>query len=499
VTATAALVETTEVLGQAPAAAARRRGVAGLAAVSAGLALVSAAIVVATRVRPAYDGYGWLVWGHQTLHLNLDTNGAPSWKPLTVLFTLPYALAGHGQLWLWSLTAVCGALWSVVMTARLAYRLTGPSPERHYAPVAAAAVAAVGIVGTAHWWHYFLIADSDPMVVALLLAAVELQLVRRRGPAYACLILAALGRPEVWPFVCVYVLWAWRAAPRTRLWAILGALLVPLLWFGVSALTSHDWLEPGFQALYASTAIHGAKIPGVLHRFASMCGLLYEIPAAAMLGFAIVRRERVLVTLAGAAVVWLVVEIGFAFHGWPAVQRYMLEPAAVLVLLAAVGVGRVLAAAPSWLAPVRRAIRPPVRPAALALASVLVAPVLALLLAAVVPWTLARVSMTRSDLRAARVQARRLDGLHHAIAVAGGSPAILACGSPVTTVLYESAVAWELGLNVNRVGFDPAATAFGTPSVLIVPNARGWSIQPVNVASAMDERCSGLSRDVPDS
>ena len=50
------------------------------------------AFVVLTGVRPAYDAYGWLVWGRQAVHLNLDLNAAPSWKPLPFLFTLPYSL-----------------------------------------------------------------------------------------------------------------------------------------------------------------------------------------------------------------------------------------------------------------------------------------------------------------------------------------------------------------------------------------------------------------------
>ena len=46
------------------------------------LIAVSNAFLALTDARPAYDAYGWLVSGHQTLHWNLDTNGAPSWKPL---------------------------------------------------------------------------------------------------------------------------------------------------------------------------------------------------------------------------------------------------------------------------------------------------------------------------------------------------------------------------------------------------------------------------------
>ena len=46
-------------------------------AVIVAVLLVSIVCVVATRMRPAYDAYGWLVWGHQALALNLNTDGAP--------------------------------------------------------------------------------------------------------------------------------------------------------------------------------------------------------------------------------------------------------------------------------------------------------------------------------------------------------------------------------------------------------------------------------------
>ena len=62
-------------------------------------------LVAVTGMRPDYDAFGWLVWGRQVLHWNLNTDGAPSWKPLTFLFTLPYALAGSTQVWLWTVTA----------------------------------------------------------------------------------------------------------------------------------------------------------------------------------------------------------------------------------------------------------------------------------------------------------------------------------------------------------------------------------------------------------
>ena len=61
-------------------------------------------LIVVTGTRPGYDPYGWLDWGYQTLRGSLDLGGAPSWKPFTYLFNVPYALFGHYALWLWMLT-----------------------------------------------------------------------------------------------------------------------------------------------------------------------------------------------------------------------------------------------------------------------------------------------------------------------------------------------------------------------------------------------------------
>src|SRR5690242_2423410 len=95
------------------------------------IAVIGAGVVFVelTDMRPEYDAYGWLVWGRQTLHWNLDTNGAPSWKPLTFLFTVPYALAGNTQPWLWMVTAVASAFAGPVFAARIAYRVGAPAPR----------------------------------------------------------------------------------------------------------------------------------------------------------------------------------------------------------------------------------------------------------------------------------------------------------------------------------------------------------------------------------
>src|ERR1700683_5315977 len=77
------------------------RSIVVWSAAAVGVIVAAVVWVVLTRMRPTDDAYGWLVGGRQVLHWNLNTDGAPSWKPLMLLFTLPYALAGaNPQMWL---------------------------------------------------------------------------------------------------------------------------------------------------------------------------------------------------------------------------------------------------------------------------------------------------------------------------------------------------------------------------------------------------------------
>ncbi|OWY62414.1 hypothetical protein B7486_58565, partial [cyanobacterium TDX16] len=75
-------------VGQARARLALRPGavVAACVVVSAVSLLVPSAL--------AFDPWAWLVWGREVLHLDLDTTGGPSWKPLPVLVTTVFAPFG---------------------------------------------------------------------------------------------------------------------------------------------------------------------------------------------------------------------------------------------------------------------------------------------------------------------------------------------------------------------------------------------------------------------
>jgi hypothetical protein len=185
------------------------------------------ACVLAIGYSPGFDAFGWMVWGHQLLYGHLVTTSAPSWKPLPFVFTVPYALAGSAQPRLWLITSTAFAFAGPVFGARAAYRLCGPRPDRPYAPVIGAIFAGCGVLGLGGYWHLITIGSSDPIVVALLLAAIDFHLGKHARIAFAMLVLAALGRPEVWPFLGLYALWAWREQPSMRPMLVAGVALVP--------------------------------------------------------------------------------------------------------------------------------------------------------------------------------------------------------------------------------------------------------------------------------
>ncbi|HLH67203.1 MAG TPA: hypothetical protein VKV27_16045 [Solirubrobacteraceae bacterium] len=466
--------------GTAPrrrSAGSRRRVAAWVAAAAAVLG-AAVAVVLATGMRPDYDAFGWLVWGRQVLHWNLNTDGAPSWKPLTFIFTLPYALAGQTQMLLWMVTAVAAALGGCVFAARIAHRLCGPQPRRRWAAPLAGAFAAAGVLGLATYSRLILIANSDPMVVTLLLAAIDAHLCARRRLAFWLLLLASLGRPESWPFAAGYALWLWLVDRRTAPVSLAGLLLIPAAWFVIPALTSRSWFIAGDLALHQKTVIHGSKLAGVILRLRSLDGLPMQLAALGSIAIALWRRDRATLTLAGCAALWVAIEVGFALHGWSAVNRYLIEPAAVLVVVAAVGVGRALSAQ---------------RPAALAYAGPLA---VAALVAALVPSARERARQARIDYdnaRAHAVQVRRLQAVVRRI---GGPGAIRACGQPTTLLGFQSALAWVVGINVGNVGFRPGrAIARGEPIVLLKPHDLGWQVRVYNMPRSRAARCDRLRTD----
>ena len=270
-----------------------------------GLLFVSLLIVLYARTRPGYDPYGWLVWGKLTIHLKLDTNGAPSWKPLPYLFTVPYALVGHYSLWLWMVTSVAISLSGLIFAWRIAFRLTYSRPERRYAAYVAGLFAAAFLlamedpVGNYSYVHYILSSESDTMIVSLCLLAIDLHLSGRHKAAFWIWWLGSLGRPEVWPFYGLAGLWLWWKVPSYRRWLYGSVVLLAFLWFGIPGLSSKSFLTAGNIAENSPRAIHGNKITGTIDRFHELLPNTIWVLAVLTVAWAAWRRRIAILVLTG--------------------------------------------------------------------------------------------------------------------------------------------------------------------------------------------------------
>jgi hypothetical protein len=452
------------------------------------LLLVSFVVVLWAGVRPGYDPYGWLVWGKLTVHLKLDTNGAPSWKPLPFLFTLPFAFFGHYALWLWMVSSVAISLSGPIFAWRIAFRLTGADPARRYAAYVAGLVAAVLVLALEDplgytYTHYILSAESDTMIVALCLAAVDSHLSGRHRWAFWLWWLGALGRPEVWPFWVLAGAWLWRSDRTHRRWVIVSMGLLLVLWFGIPGLTSKSPLTAGNIAENSPRAIHGNKVTGTIHRFFELEPTPVWIAAGIALALAVWRRQRAILLIAAGAAGWVAIEIGFALHGFPAVPRYLFEPGAIGAVLAGVLAGWVVLEVPARLGAVANP-----RIGAWAAGLVLLAFAVSML-----PTAHSQLRLERTDLRHEHARTRLFNELT-AVARRVGGARILACGQPNAPIEYQSVLAWDLGVRVGSLYVDQKHVALHPhPLVNIYPTSGGWKVFTSHVRPGAEAaRCRGL-------
>jgi hypothetical protein len=452
-----------------------------------GMLVLAALVVRWSGVRPGYDPYGWLVWGRLTIHGHLDTNGAPSWKPLPFLFTLPYALVGRHALTLWMITSFAISLSGAVFAWRVAFALVDAPPERRYAAYVAGLVAGMALLGIDKYLHSILSAESDTMIVALCLAAVDCTLHRRYRWAFWVWWLAALGRPEVWAFLGLYVLWAWRTIPQMRRQLVVGVVAIPVLWFGIPAITSKSPFSAASLAERSPRALHGNKITGTFGRFLALSPVSIKLAALIATGLGVLRRDRAVLLLAGGVLLWVVVEAAFALHGWPAVPRYMYEAAGGACVLAGVFAGRVILEVPVGLTRVSRRVTP-------ALAGCVAALVLIVFGVSLVPAARGRLSQERKDLKGQRARSREISLLNASVTHLGGAR-ILACGQPNIGIGWQSILAWDLGTNTGSLYFSAKhEREHPHPVVNMYPHSYGWQFFPSDWTNATQAaRCQGLT------
>jgi hypothetical protein len=184
----------------------------GLLAVALGcLALGLVSLLLPTT--PTYDPWAWLIWGREILHLDLNTEFGPSWKPLPVFFTTVFAVVPDAAPDLWVAVARAGAIASLVLAYRVGRQLSGNA--------AGGLLAAVSLALMTDYLRFAAIGDSEGLLVALLFAGVELHLAGRTRAVLWVAFAASLLRPEVWggharPVVRPGALGVGQPAPRGR-------------------------------------------------------------------------------------------------------------------------------------------------------------------------------------------------------------------------------------------------------------------------------------------
>jgi hypothetical protein len=404
--------------------------------------LALAALSLLLPSNPTYDPWAWIIWGREIAHLDLVTTSGPSWKPLPVFFTTAFSLAGDDAAPdLWLVIARAGAFLSIAMAYRLGARLGG-WPAGLIA--AAALLFADGYVRT--FWR----GNSEGILLALCLLAIERHLDGRRADAFVLGFGAALLRPEVWPFFGLYGLWLAWVEPRRR-WLVLGCFAANgILWFAPEYWGSGDWLRAANRAHQPNPDSPAFADRPFLEVFRLSSGILAP---PVLLGAALslikpirARRWDVRCSLFAAAaflmiVVGLMTEAGFAGN-----LRYVALPAALVCVLAGVG----------WVDVVGWAGARFGRAGTVVAAGAIVA------LAAV--FLIANLGVLKDSWDRTRTEADFYDTLPAAIAKAGGREALTRCH--VFTGPYQvPSVAWHLKLHTGQVGLEPTR-----PGILIAPH-----------------------------
>ena len=365
-------------------------------AVAVGLAALS---LLAQRT-PDFDPTAWLIWGEQLSEGTLHTLGGPSWKPLPVAFTTPFAFLGDTAAeWLWLVVTRAGGLLAIPLAFVVARRLGGP---------VAGVLAAAGLALATGFLYNAARGDAEGLLVLAGLGAVHLHLSGRPGAALIAGAAAGLIRPEVWPLLAVYGVWLVRERRSLRAVALVaGAGLVLLAaWFVPERVGSGDWLRAAERATVPAEGSPGqSAFPFGATFVNSAIALPWPLYAGALAAVLAAwrARDRAVLALAAAATTLMVMVALGAEYGFTGNLRYVTLPAALVCVLGGIGL-------PGLAARLRGVWR---------LAS-------GALAAAAVALSLALLVDHGDDLATeGRVYGRELPAL---IAGAGGRDAVLACG-----------------------------------------------------------------------
>jgi hypothetical protein len=374
----------------------------------------------------SFDPWGWVMWGRELTSSDIPFNTAlyPAWKPLAVMFTTVFSLFGNAAPDLWLVVARTGAIAAVLLAYRVGARLGGRL---------GGVVAGAGVLLLPDWLRYFAGGASEPLLVAVVLGAVDRHLDGHRGQAFALGLAAALLRPEAWPFLLAYgVAWAWG---RPRRVAMVGGSLVALaaLWF------VPEWIgagDPFYGTWLARTSMEARATQSLAHPELAALRRSLGLALAPLVVAALVavvdaaRRRRPLpLVLAAGAVGWIAIVVVMTAQGYAGLGRFALPAGAVICVLGGAGIAQLVEMGP----PGRRAL--------------VAAGVLILCL----PFAVVRAGHLPPTAAVATAQDRLEDGLPALLNRVGGPARVLACRHFTLDGFFRPSMAWQLGVPVARL------------------------------------------------
>ncbi|HEX6699011.1 MAG TPA: hypothetical protein VF080_19540 [Solirubrobacteraceae bacterium] len=396
----------------------------------AGLALAAASLALPSA--PTYDPWAWLVFGREIVvpGPGFSTIASTGWKPLAVLFTAPLALAGSAAPSLWLVVVRFAGLAALALAFRLGARAAGPI---------AGAIAAVALLGTTDWLRYLSAGNVEPLVVALMLGAIEQHLDGRRDAAFALGALAGLARPEVWPLVGAYALYM--AVTDRRWWPLaVGVPAMFALWIVPDWLGSGDLLHTFHLARISAepVTLQGTGDPALelLRGTGPIAPAPVWIGTLCGLAFGWRTRDRTVAALASVAAAWAGFTVVATALGYPAVPRYLVVPVAICCVVAGIGA----------VAVVRLASGPRGR-AALAV----------VLVAACIPFAVSRADRLYDQGAEAKARAAKVSALWRAVDRAERRAPVASLHPIVQPGGLENGLAWKLDVHLDDVGrwFSP--------------------------------------------
>lgn len=453
---------------------------------------------------PSYDPWAWIIWGREITDWALLTDPGPSWKPLPVFFTVPFSLLGGAAPDLWLIIARAGgvlALWfGFSLTARLVTGVfPGSTGRSKLGPLLGGGFAVLLIATQYGFLNSVALGNSEGLLVAFVLWAVDRHLEGDERGAFMLGALAGLLRPETWPYLGAYGLWLILTRPRLRPLVFGVGIAIPLLWFVPEYIGSGNFTRAADRAQDAKRILPGSlsrdphpfnAVVALARNMLGRAGQASMLLAVAAAIWAWPRRVRTPLVLLGAAGSWVLLVAAMTAAGYAGNPRYLLLATSLLAVVGGFGVGVVLSAIEEAVGRRRRA-------AGVVAVSVLGIAGFAAMVFAGSGLKIDRWTGLADQLRG---EAAARDSLHVAVQAAGGRERLLACGQVTTHPLQVPMVAWQLEVPIGRVSLDPTGpgTALETRVVggRLAPEAGPPGGRPVGTYGAWTvvQACPGVPK-----